>query len=797
MNSISSPAPASLPVLLCFSHLRWNFVYQRPQHLMSRFARHYRVLYFEEPLYDAPGTPYLDVRDEPGGVSILVPHLPPSPHLNQHEHERVQRRLLDDFLTATASSIAFLWYYTPMSLAISEHLKADRTVYDCMDELSAFKGASALMVERERELLARADIVFTGGYSLFEAKCPRHANVHFFPSSVDVAHFAKAREPLPEPADQENIPHPRLGFHGVLDERLDIDLLARLADLRPDWHFVLIGPVVKIEPGCLPQRQNIHYLGGKTYDALPAYLAGWDVAIMPFARNASTQFISPTKTPEYLAGGRAVVSTRITDVVRSYGHCGMVSIVDTPSAFMHAIIDELQRCKDRRPLCERADQILDGMSWEQTWSRMLVALAACRPVARAKVTILPAMRTQPLVEGASLRKAAIGGAYDYLVVGAGFAGSVLAERLAAGLNKRVLVIDRRPHIAGNAYDHYDDAGILVHQYGPHIFHTNSQKVLDYLSRFTRWRFYEHRVLAQVDGQLVPMPINLTTLNVLFQQDFTPGQAADFLAERAVAMDRIRTSEDVVISAVGRELYETFFRGYTRKQWGLDPSQLDKSVAARVPTRLSTDDRYFTDLFQCMPRYGYTRMFEKMLDHPNISVMTSTSYGEVRDLLDYGHTIYCGPIDEFFGYCYGRLPYRSLKFKHVTLDQDQFQPVGVVNYPSEDVPYTRITEYKHLTGQQHSKTSVTYEFPSAEGDPYYPVPRPENSTLFHRYQELADHTDDVTFVGRLATYRYYNMDQVVAQALGEYERIANAESTAHAGRMLHATTGNPVQKTLRS
>jgi UDP-galactopyranose mutase len=540
-----------------------------------------------------------------------------------------------------------------------------------------------------------------------------------------------------------------------------------LADLRPDWHLVLIGPVVKIDPGCLPQRPNIHYLGIKEYASLPAYLAGWDVAMMPFALNESTRYISPTKTPEYLAGGRAVVSTPIADVVRGYGECGMVRIADTVLAFADAIAAELRACADRPALCRRADAILADMSWDRTWSRMSEVISRGMSVARrARAMGLSATRA------ASSRASASGNEqeYDYLIVGAGFAGSVLAERLATDLDKRVLVIDRRPHIGGNAYDHFNDAGILVHQYGPHIFHTNSERVLEYLSRFTEWRPYEHRVLAKVDDKLVPMPINLTTLSRLFDRTFTPEQASEFFAARAEAIDPIRTSADVVLSTVGRELYEKFFQGYTRKQWGLDPSELDKSVTARVPTRASLDDRYFTDRFQSMPLHGYTRLFEKMLDHPNITVMTGCSYAEVRDTVRYGHTIYCGPIDEFFGRCYGSLPYRSLRFDHVTLDRKWFQPVGVVNYPSEDVPYTRITEYKHLTGQQHEKTSVTYEYPSAEGDPYYPVPRPENSMLFRRYQELADETPDVTFVGRLATYRYYNMDQVVAQALAVFERI---------------------------
>jgi len=365
--------------------------------------------------------------------------------------------------------------------------------------------------------------------------------------------------------------------------------------------------------------------------------------------------------------------------------------------------------------------------------------------------------------------------FDYLIVGAGFAGSVLAERLAVGLNKRVLIVDRRPHIAGNAYDHYDEAGVLIHRYGPHIFHTNSQRIVDYLSRFTEWRTYEHKVLAYVDDQLVPIPINRTTVNALYGLDLkTDEEAESFLKGRAEPVEPIRTSEDVVINQVGRELYEKFFRGYTRKQWGLDPSQLDKSVTSRVPTRTNTDDRYFGDTFQIMPLHGFTRMFEKMLNHPNIKVMLNTDYREIRNEFQFDHLIYTGPVDEYFDYCYGKLPYRSLKFHHETVNSAQFQPVAVVNYPSEDVPYTRISEYKHLTGQEHLKTSVTYEYPSAEGDPYYPIPRSENAELYKRYQELANSTPNVTFLGRLGTYKYYNMDQVVGQALTAYKRIAESE-----------------------
>ncbi|HEY0163778.1 MAG TPA: UDP-galactopyranose mutase, partial [Sphingomicrobium sp.] len=361
--------------------------------------------------------------------------------------------------------------------------------------------------------------------------------------------------------------------------------------------------------------------------------------------------------------------------------------------------------------------------------------------------------------------------YDYLVVGAGFAGSVLAERLATQHDAHVLVIDKRPHVAGNAYDHLDEAGVLIHQYGPHIFHTNSDEIVDYLSQFTAWRPYEHRVLAHVRDQLVPIPINRTTLNKLFGLNLqTDEEAAAYLASRAEPVEEIKTSEDVVISAVGRELYELFFQGYTRKQWGIDPSGLDKAVTSRIPTRTNTDDRYFGDKHQIMPKDGYTAMFNNMLDHPNIDVLLSTDYKNIMEEIDAGHIVFTGPIDEFFDFRYGKLPYRSLRFEHKVLDQVNYQAVAVVNYPDPQVPYTRITEYKHLTGQEHGRTSITFEYPSAEGDPYYPIPRAENQELFKKYEALADETPNVTFVGRLATYRYYNMDQVVGQALATFRRL---------------------------
>ena len=383
--------------------------------------------------------------------------------------------------------------------------------------------------------------------------------------------------------------------------------------------------------------------------------------------------------------------------------------------------------------------------------------------------------------------------FDYMVVGAGFAGSVLAERLASVLGKKVLVVERRSHVGGNAYDHYDEHGILVHKYGPHIFHTNSAEIFGYLQRFSAFRPYEHRVLASVDGQLVPLPINLDTVNRLFGTSLTALDLPEFFAQRAEKRP-LKTSEDVVLSAVGRELYEKFFKGYTRKQWGMDPSELDASVTARVPTRHNRDDRYFTDTYQAMPRHGYTRMFERMLAHPNIKLLLNADYREVRHFIPFERLIYTGPIDEFFEHKLGKLPYRSLEFVHETKDLTRFQPVGTVNFPNEHA-YTRITEFKHLTGQQHEKTSVVYEIPKAEGDPYYPVPRPENHQLYQRYKELADAARDVHFVGRLATYKYYNMDQVVAQALALFSRIQDGvqatphETRSHEPAIARAVGGN--------
>ncbi|GAC1425046.1 MAG: UDP-galactopyranose mutase [Flavisolibacter sp.] len=363
--------------------------------------------------------------------------------------------------------------------------------------------------------------------------------------------------------------------------------------------------------------------------------------------------------------------------------------------------------------------------------------------------------------------------FDYLIVGAGFAGSVLAERLANQSQKKVLIIDKRGHIAGNAFDFYNKDGILIHKYGPHIFHTNSKEVFEYLGQFTPWRPYEHKVLASVDGQLVPMPINLNTINELYGLHLNTSEVEAFFESKAEKVSGVKTSEDVVVSKVGRELYEKFFRGYTRKMWDLDPSELDASVTARVPTRTNKDNRYFTDTYQAMPLHGYTHMFHNMLSHPNIKIMLNTDYKEIIDFIPYKNLIFTGPIDEYFNYCYGKLPYRSLEFKFETIDKEVFQSTGTVNYPNDQL-YTRITDFKYLTGQKHHKTAIVYEFPKAEGDPYYPVPRTENTEVYKKYQQLSASMTNTYFVGRLATYKYYNMDQVVAQALTTFKKIMQGQ-----------------------
>jgi glycosyltransferase involved in cell wall biosynthesis len=369
----SAPKPEAT-TLICFSHLRWNFVFQRPQHLMSRFARELTVIFWEEPVdTGANETAYLQVREAQPNVRLIVPHLPQG--MPEDAREATLKRLLDAHLSSLPGPL-ITWYYTPMMLPFSRHLEPAVTVFDAMDELSKFKFAPVKLLELEQELIDRADVVFTGGSSLYEAKKDRHDNVHCFPSSVDRTHFCKARAGLFDPADQEDLPRPRLGFYGVIDERFDTDLLAKVAEMRPDWSFVMVGPVVKISEEDLPKRPNIHYLGGKTYDQLPSYLSGWDVALMPFAMNESTQFISPTKTPEYLAGGKPVVSTPIKDVVRHYGQLQGVKFASTAEEFVAACDAALELSHNpENGWLAQADLALSASSWDTTQGRMAGLIA--------------------------------------------------------------------------------------------------------------------------------------------------------------------------------------------------------------------------------------------------------------------------------------------------------------------------------------------------------------------------------------------------------------------------------------
>lgn len=366
-----------------------------------------------------------------------------------------------------------------------------------------------------------------------------------------------------------------------------------------------------------------------------------------------------------------------------------------------------------------------------------------------------------------------------LIVGAGFAGSVCAERMAAH-GHRVLLIDRRPHVGGNAFDSDDAHGIRIHRYGPHIFHTNSARVFDYLSRFTKWCPYEHRVLADIGGTYLPFPINRTTVNQLYGLALDEAGVEGFLDGIRTRRDPEKTAEDVVLNAVGPELCDRFFRGYTRKQWGLDLTELGPEVTRRIKVRVNDDDRYFTDRYQSMPANGFTAMFERMLDHRNIEVRTATDFAEVKRTVTWDRLIYTGPIDGYFDRCFGKLPYRSIRFDHEHIgDREQYQPVGTVNYPGDE-PFTRITEFKHLTGEKAAGTSIVREYPQDEGEPYYPVPRPANDALYRRYQALGDAETGVTFVGRLAQYRYYNMDQAVAAALSAMARLGIGDAVAPTG-----------------
>jgi glycosyltransferase involved in cell wall biosynthesis len=395
LHALRSPTSLGslLPRLVCFSHLRWDFVWQRPQHLLSRAAKHYRILFVEEPIFKPGISPHIDVSERPHGVTVAVPMMPEG--LDPGRVVEEQRVLLEDLLGVEAASPRVFWYYTPMAMAFTSHLDCDLCVYDNMDELSLFRGATRELIELEDVLFSRSDVVFTGGMSLYEAKRNRHRNVHAFPSSIDFEHFAQARILRADPIDQAHLARPRLGFFGVIDERMDVELVAQLAEMRPSWQLVMLGPVVKIDPSSLPRHPNIHWLGPKSYDELPHYLAGWDVGVMPFALNEATRFISPTKTPEFLAAGIPVVSTPIRDVVRPYGESGLVEVATTPldiAAKVEALI-----AREKEPWLQKVDRHLASSSWDKTWAAMhkLMADAVRGAAVERAPAKLPAYATTP------------------------------------------------------------------------------------------------------------------------------------------------------------------------------------------------------------------------------------------------------------------------------------------------------------------------------------------------------------------------------------------------------------------
>jgi len=369
--------------------------------------------------------------------------------------------------------------------------------------------------------------------------------------------------------------------------------------------------------------------------------------------------------------------------------------------------------------------------------------------------------------------------FDFLIVGAGFAGSVLAERLASQLGKTCLVVEKRNHIGGNAYDYYDKVEVLVHTYGPHYFRTNSQRIIDYLSQFTDWRRVEYKILSWTHGRYWQFPINLNTFEQLIGRPSTSEEMEAQLAEWRIDIEHPVNSEEVIVSRVGWKLYEMFFKNYTRKQWQRDAKDLDSSVCGRIPIRTNRDDRYLAERFQALPKEGYTAMFRKMLSHPKIEVRLRTDFRETRQQVAYDHLVFSGPIDEYYDHCFGHLPYRSLRFEPESLAQEYFQPAMQVNYPN-DHKFTRIVEIKHATGQKLGSTTIVREYPQNFGpgrEPYYPIPAPDARLLYSKYAERAAQEKNVSFVGRLATYRYYNMDQIVGMALAEFERLRQKESRA--------------------
>ncbi len=742
-----------LPPLICFSHLRWDFVTQRPQHLMKRFAAERRVFFWEEHIPCDHPLAFLEYHPFPeDGVIALRPRVP---HWwDKPAVEAALRKLLDMLVATSVPAPPVLWFYTPMMLGFADHLCAETVVYDCMDELAAFAFADPLLVEREAALIRRAEVMFTGGHSLYEAKRDRHDAIHPFPSAVDVGHFAAARGTVAEPADQAGIAGPKLGFYGVIDERIDLALIDAVAAARPDWQIVMIGPVAKIDPAALPRRANIHWLGARRYEALPAYLAGWSVALMPFAINAATRFISPTKTPEYLAAGRPVVSTPIVDVMRHYGAIAGVRIAADAAAFV-AGCEAALALPPAGAWRDEADRLLAATSWDRSFEAMKQAMAAAGAPAMPAPAIHPAGRRPH---------------YDALVVGAGFAGSVLAERLAQGSGKRVLVIDKRPHIAGNAFDQPTPRGF----WSTATARTSSTPTATRSSTTCR-----------------ASPHGGPTSTGCWRRCAASWCRCRSTAPRSTALwprAHRRGAGGGVPRRTGRGAGDPH-RGGRRRRRGraralrdLLPRLHPQAMGARPVRAGPRRDRAGADAHRhrrpLLPRQAPGDAGAGL--HRDVRGHARPSQHHRRDSASTSPTATCAPrtpstpgrSTRISTTASARCPTAASSSATRRMTWRSSSRSRVVNYPAPDVPHTRITEYKHLTGQRTPRTSISYEIPRAEGDPYYPIPRAENQALYRRYEALADALPDVSFVGRLATYRYYNMDQVVGQALATYRRLAS-------------------------
>lgn len=778
--------------LVVFSHLRWDFVTQRPQHLIERFSMSSRVIFVEEPI--------AYTQENYGEVKkiVLSPNLVVlQPRMKLTDYPKLLTPFLQK-LQKNAAQAPILWFYSPAFISMVESLDSSLVVYDCMDELSSFKGASPLLITQENSLLQKADLVFTGGKSLYEAKLKKHANVYCFPSSVDQRHFEKALfSNTKVPDEMSKIPSPIVGYYGVLDERLDWELIKSTAQLLPEVSFVFIGPLAKISETDLPREQNLYYLGQKAYEELPNYLKSFSVAFMPFVLNQATTFISPTKTLEFMAAQKPIVSTAIYDVARQYRE--QVKIISSPTtaaAAIRAYLSETPAATAIRSALQ--NQVVTATSWDTTAQEMVELMMSAledrlevvptesewpslhnrnwsdfSELRSPNVPTITNLPNLPVVWSPLLsRKPA-----DILIIGAGISGAVLAERYAAS-GKKVLIIEKRDHIAGNCYDYYNEAGILVSKYGAHLFHTNYDDVWKYVKRFGDWYKYEHKVLAKVDGQLVPVPVNIKTVNMLLGTNIrNKKQMKAWLAENQVKNAHPSNGQEAALARVGPILYEKIFKNYTKKQWDKYPEELDASVLNRIPVRSDFDDRYFSDTYQFLPKGGYTKLFKKMLIHPNIQILRNTDYFDVRDdLPEFEKVFYTGPIDQFFDFKFSleeKLEYRSITFVHETLNQEFFQENSVVNYPNDE-EFTRIVEYKHITGQKHPQTTIVKEYTSDEGEPYYPVPNPRNQAIYNRYKKEAEKLTNIYFVGRLANYKYFNMDQAFKNALDLFAKLQDTK-----------------------